>query len=79
MVTVKLTSKGQVTIPIEVRRKLRLKPGDRIDVIIEDGGGVRVMARKRPAHRLARYSGRCWTAPLEYRGDEKGCRRGGYR
>jgi AbrB family looped-hinge helix DNA binding protein len=43
-----LTSKGQITIPIEVRRKLRLKPGDRIDFILEQGGGVRLKAHKRP-------------------------------
>lgn len=32
-----LTSKGQVTIPIEVRKKLKLKPGDRVRFVEENG------------------------------------------
>lgn len=32
-----LTSKGQMTLPKDVRDDLNLKPGDRIDVIKEDG------------------------------------------
>lgn len=31
MPTAKMTSKGQITIPVEMRRKLGLKPGVRID------------------------------------------------
>jgi len=30
MATAKMTSKGQITIPVEVRTELGLKPGDRI-------------------------------------------------
>jgi antitoxin PrlF len=38
MPTATLTSKGQITIPIEVRKALGLKPGARIDFYeIEDG------------------------------------------
>jgi len=48
MAVATLTSKGQVTIPVEVRRKLRLKPGDRIDFVVEAGGEVRLKAKKRP-------------------------------
>jgi AbrB family looped-hinge helix DNA binding protein len=48
MAVATLTSKGQVTIPVEVRRKLRLKPGDRIDFVVEAGGEVRLRAKKRP-------------------------------
>ena len=33
-----MTSKGQVTVPKPIRDKLRLKPGDRIDFLLEDGG-----------------------------------------
>lgn len=32
-----ITAKGQTTIPVEVRRALGLKPGDRIDYVIRDG------------------------------------------
>lgn len=36
-----VTSKGQITIPIEVRRALRLETGDRIDFHkIEDGAYI---------------------------------------
>ena len=36
----KLTSKGQTTIPIEIRRKLKLKPGDRIELHVQPDGKV---------------------------------------
>jgi antitoxin PrlF len=31
MPTAKITSKGQITIPVEVRKALNLKPGDRVE------------------------------------------------
>ena len=39
-----LTSKGQVTLPVELRRRWDLKPGDCIDFCLEDDG--RVVLRK---------------------------------
>ena len=38
-----LTSKGQVTVPLEIRRKLGVRAGDRL-LFEEDGDGVRVTA-----------------------------------
>ncbi len=38
MTTATLTSKGQVTIPAEVRQRLGLESGDRIEFIEMDGG-----------------------------------------
>lgn len=35
----RITSKGQITIPIEIRKKLNLKTGDKV-VFIEDGDRV---------------------------------------
>ncbi|NMF63176.1 AbrB/MazE/SpoVT family DNA-binding domain-containing protein [Brasilonema octagenarum] len=35
-----ITSKGQTTIPKEIREKLNLRPGDRIHFIIEPDGKV---------------------------------------
>jgi antitoxin PrlF len=32
----RITSKGQITIPVEIRRKLKLKTGDKV-VFIEEG------------------------------------------
>lgn len=38
----KVTSKGQVTIPIEIRRHLGIEAGDRISFIVDDDGAVRL-------------------------------------
>ncbi len=42
----KVTSKGQVTIPKRVREALGVKPGDRIEFVVEDGRVVLVSAGK---------------------------------
>jgi AbrB family looped-hinge helix DNA binding protein len=39
-----LTTKGQITLPVELRRRWDLKPGDHIDFCLEDDG--RVVLRK---------------------------------
>jgi antitoxin PrlF len=36
----RITSKGQTTIPIEIRRHLKLKPGDRIEFHVQADGKV---------------------------------------
>ena len=41
MLTAKISSKGQSTIPVEVRRKLAIRPGDTIGFQIE-GGSVTI-------------------------------------
>ena len=33
----KITSKGQITIPKSVRKRLNLKTGDKVDFILENG------------------------------------------
>lgn len=35
-----ITSKGQTTIPRKIREHLHLKPGDKVDFVIEDSGKV---------------------------------------
>ena len=40
----RLNSKGQVTIPAELREKCGLRPGDEVDVI-EEGGALRIVRR----------------------------------
>ena len=37
-----MTSKGQVTIPKNVREALRLKQGDRLEFVLLDDGTIRV-------------------------------------
>lgn len=38
----RITEKGQVTIPVEVRRRLGLSPGDEVEFVL-DGNGARVV------------------------------------
>lgn len=42
-----MTSKGQITVPKDVRLKLGLKPGDRIRSLVAADGRVRLMPAKR--------------------------------
>ena len=37
----KITTKGQITIPVEIRKKLHLKPGDKV-LFIEEGNKITV-------------------------------------
>lgn len=37
-----ITSKGQITLPKEVREHLHVGEGDRIEFLIDEGGAVRV-------------------------------------
>lgn len=45
-----LSVKGQITIPKEVRRKLKLKPGDKVVFLIRDDG---VLIRKALERKLS--------------------------
>lgn len=40
MTTATITSKGQTTIPKEIRNKLKLHPGDKVDFILGADGTV---------------------------------------
>ena len=35
-----MTSKGQITVPVEIRRTLKLETGDRVDFLLRDDGVV---------------------------------------
>ncbi|ONI86521.1 AbrB family transcriptional regulator [Actinosynnema sp. ALI-1.44] len=41
----RLNSNGQVTIPIELRRKYDLRAGDEVDVV-DDGADLRIVRRE---------------------------------
>lgn len=45
MQTSTLTTKGQVTIPVELRKHLGLHPGDQVGFVVEDGA-VRLVRRE---------------------------------
>lgn len=46
----KVTSKGQITIPIEIRRKLGIKNGDKI-LFVEESGRIYMMNSSMDAFR----------------------------
>ena len=46
MAVATLTSKGQTTIPKQVREHLKLNPGDKLDFVIESGGRVVIRPAK---------------------------------
>ena len=48
-----LTSKGQVTIPKEVRERLRLRAGDRIEFVVAADGTVSVRTPRRDVREFA--------------------------
>lgn len=57
----RMTSKGQVTIPAELRERFGLGPGDEVEVVAgEDGAVVRRAAARgsRGAELIARLRGR---------------------
>lgn len=51
--TATVTSKGQVTIPKEIRRALGVGAGDRLDFELEADGSVRVRGRRTDVRTLA--------------------------
>lgn len=54
-VNAKITSKGQITIPLKVRQALGVKEGDRL--IFEQNGGEMVVRPERKESPFAKYAG----------------------
>ncbi|MEO5693055.1 MAG: AbrB/MazE/SpoVT family DNA-binding domain-containing protein [Usitatibacter sp.] len=52
MATATVTSKGQITIPIEVREALGLAAGDRVEFVAEEKGVYKVVAATRDVRHL---------------------------
>ena len=48
----RMTSKGQITLPKDIRDRLGLKQGDRVRFIVEDDGRVRLLPAKRDVSEL---------------------------
>jgi AbrB family looped-hinge helix DNA binding protein len=40
-----ISSKGQITVPLEIRRRLGLKEGDRVEFLVDDGRTILRPAR----------------------------------
>ena len=47
-----VTSKGQVTIPVEARRKLGIVPGTALEFVVTDAGTLIVIPRSRSVRDL---------------------------
>lgn len=47
-----VTSKGQVTIPVEARRKLGIVPGTTLEFVVTDAGTLVVIPRSRSVRDL---------------------------
>ena len=59
-----LSSKGQVTIPVDVRKRLRLNTGDRIDFVFFSKDRVEIVPKKGSVcalKGLVKYSGKAVT------------------
>ena len=55
-----LTRKGQTTIPIKVRNHLKLRPGDKIEFVIERDGRVVLTPKTIDVRQLRGMLGRSW-------------------
>jgi antitoxin PrlF len=66
----KLTSKGQITIPIDIRRKLGIKEGDKI-LFIEEAGRIYILNSSMEALKEAQaaFSGEAERAGLKKEDD----------
>ena len=53
MSTSMLTSKGQTTIPKDIRKRLNLHPGERLGLVIDEDGRVLVLPASIGASELA--------------------------
>jgi AbrB family looped-hinge helix DNA binding protein len=53
MPTSTITSKGQTTIPKDIRDRLHLRPGDRLEFVVDDDGRVVVLPATVDAAELA--------------------------
>ncbi len=64
MATATITSKGQITVPKEVRKHLGLRRGDRVDFSIDAEGNVQMRAAKRSVRELFGFLKRPGAAPV---------------
>jgi antitoxin PrlF len=66
MPTATVTSKGQITIPIEVRNALKLKAGDKLDFFETEGGEWTFQAKTGSIESLKGILQKLGYAPLGY-------------
>ena len=66
----KITSKGQITIPVDIRRKLGVKEGDKV-LFVEEAGRIYILHSSMEALREAQasFSGEAERAELKSEDD----------
>lgn len=57
-----ISSKGQITVPQEIRNRLGLSPGDRVEFVVENDETILRPARSEP-NPFAKYKGILGTFP----------------
>lgn len=65
----KVTSKGQITIPIDIRKKLGIKEGDKV-LFLEDGGRIFMVNSSMEALRKAQAAFTGEAARLDLRDEQ---------
>ena len=60
--TSKISSKGQITLPLELRKRLGLREGDRVEFITE-GGATVIRPARGPSNPFDVYAGALQTFP----------------
>ncbi len=53
----RVTQKGQITIPLAVRRALGIEPGSEVDFELDDAGARLVVDGEQAAHEITRMRG----------------------
>jgi AbrB family looped-hinge helix DNA binding protein len=71
-----ITSKGQVTIPKDIRELLKISPGDQIDFIADDSGAVFISPRTTHIHTLKGFFYKKGRKPASLKDMEKAIERG---
>ncbi|CDH47484.1 AbrB/MazE/SpoVT family DNA-binding domain-containing protein [Candidatus Contendibacter odensensis] len=65
-----LSSKGQTVIPKPIREALGIKPGDRINIVLEGNSARLIPIRQRPTSRVADGAGMLYSdqppAPVDF-------------
>jgi antitoxin PrlF len=51
-----ISSKGQITVPVEIRNRLGLKQGDRVEFVVDENGTILRPARA-PENPFEKYQG----------------------
>jgi len=51
-----ISSKGQITVPLQIRKRLGVKPGDRVEFVVE-GGQTILRPAQGPENPFVKYVG----------------------